>query len=215
MADIGSGQAIDGLRIGAIVLAAGAGRRFGGDKLLAALDGRPLLQHVLDTITLLDPEKTVVVLGPTMAGLDALHWRRERRVVNPDPGRGLSSSVRLGVEACAEDPMLDGVYILLGDQPRTAASTLVALAKEAPAARAAEVVAVVPVYAGGGGPNPVLLLRDGFPLIAELEGDQGLGPLLAARPGQVRHVPVPGWNPDVDTPADLAALSDARQPPRI
>ena len=130
--------------------------------------------------------------------------------MNPDPGRGLSSSVRLGVGACAADLTLDGAYILLADQPRTAASTLVALAGAAPAARSAGAVAVAPAYADGGGANPVLLLRAGFPLIAELDGDQGFGPLLAARPGQVRRIPVPGRNPDVDTPADLSALRGGR-----
>ena len=43
-------------------------------------------------------------------------------------------------------------------------------------------------------------------LIDELDGDRGLGPLLAAHPGRVLRVTVAGTNPDVDTPAQLAAL---------
>ncbi len=49
------------------------------------------------------------------------------RVVNPDPARGLSSSLRLGLDACAAEESLDGAFILLGDQPLTAVSTLMAL----------------------------------------------------------------------------------------
>ena len=50
-------------KVSAIVLAAGAGRRFGGAKLLATLDGRPILQHVLDTIAGADLGDVIVVLG--------------------------------------------------------------------------------------------------------------------------------------------------------
>jgi molybdenum cofactor cytidylyltransferase len=206
MPDDGDLLAASGLRLGAVVLAAGSGRRFGGDKLTAELDGRPLLQHVLDTLASVRPVVTVVVLAPGMPALEGVAWRAERRLVNPDPGRGLSSSVRLGIEACAEEPRLDGAFILLGDQPRTAAGTLAALAMEAPAALAAGAYAVIPGYADGGGANPVLLLRAGFTLVAQITGDRGLSASLAERPGQVRLVSLSGSNPDIDTPEDLRTL---------
>lgn len=194
------------LRLGAVVLAAGAGRRFGGHKLAAELRGRPLLQHVLDTLDLVRPVVTVVVLGPDAVGLERIEWREAARIENPDPGRGLSSSVRLGLDACAVVESLDGVFILLGDQPLTAQTTLVALSSAAPDAIRDGALAVVPDYADGGGANPVLLLRAGFPLVARLVGDRGLGSALAYRPEKVRSVPLPGSNPDVDTVADLRTL---------
>jgi molybdenum cofactor cytidylyltransferase len=194
------------LRLGAVVLAAGAGRRFGGRKLGAELHGRPLLQHVLDTLDLVRPVMTVVVLGPDVGGLERIAWRETARIDNPDPGRGLSSSVRLGLDACVAVESLDGVFILLGDQPLTTTTTLVALSSAAPDAIRDGALAVVPDYADGGGANPVLLLRAGFPLAAGLVGDHGLGSALAHRPDQVRLVPLPGSNPDVDTLADLRTL---------
>jgi len=192
------------LRIGAIVLAAGAGSRFGGHKLIAELDGLPLLQHVLDVLSGTALDVVVVVTAPDARELARVRWRSEQRVANPDPDRGLSSSLQVGLAACVSGD-LDGVFILLGDQPRTSAATLAALsmaAQDAPEGT----LAVLPDYADGGGANPVLLLRPGFPLAAGLTGDRGLGALLAARPDVVRVVPVPGSNPDVDTPADLRAL---------
>ena len=63
---------------------------------------------------------------------------------------------------------------------------------------------VRPRYAADGAPNPVLVRRDAWALAAGLDGDRGLGPLLAGRPDLVHAVPVDGANPDVDTPADLA-----------
>jgi len=76
---------------------------------------------------------------------------------------------------------------------------------------AAAAIAFVPAYAGGGSPNPVLLLRAGWGLVGEASGDQGLGPLLRARPELTREVPVEGSNPDVDTPGDLLALAWAER----
>lgn len=197
-----------GLRLGALVLAAGAGSRFGGGKLVAPLEGRPVLQHVLDTLVLLRPVVTVVVVGPELDALAGIAWRDEQRAVNPDPGRGLSSSLRMGIDAVLAAGDIDGVFILLGDQPRVAVATLDGLAAAARDALARGAVAVVPAYAQGGGANPVLLLRAGFPLAALVSGDRGLGGVLDTRPDRVVTVPVPGSNPDVDTPSDLRAMED-------
>ncbi|MEP7159356.1 MAG: NTP transferase domain-containing protein, partial [Chloroflexota bacterium] len=64
---------------------------------------------------------------------------------------------------------------------------------------------VVPRYGGVPG-NPALLERAAWPLAVELSGDAGMSQLFRSRPELVRHVDVPGVNPDIDTPADLAAL---------
>jgi len=194
------------LRLAAVVLAAGAGRRFGGHKLEAELHGRPLLQHVLDTLQQVRPVMTMVVMGPDMGLVERITWHGEQRVVNQDPTRGLSSSVRRGIDVCAADERLDGAFILLGDQPLTAASTLVTLSAAAPRAINDGALAVLPSYEDGGGANPVLLLRAGFPLVALVAGDHGLGSVLAERPDQLCRVPIPGKNPDVDTVADLRAI---------
>ena len=72
------------MKVVAIVLAAGASRRFGSPKLLAPLDGQPLLQHVLDTVAMARLEDVVVVLGDEAASIEAaIAWRGERRVINP------------------------------------------------------------------------------------------------------------------------------------
>ena len=192
-------------RVGAIVLAAGAGSRFGGGKLLAPLEGRPVLQHVLDALGGLGVGTIVVVLGHDARAIEAtIAWRDEQRVVNGAPQQGLSGSVRLGFAALVFAPV-DAVLVVLGDQPRLEPAVIHALLAapindERPVA--------VPRYADeGSGPNPVLLLRSAWPLVDTLIGDRGLGPLLAARPDLVVEVPVAGSNPDIDTREDLARLS--------
>jgi molybdenum cofactor cytidylyltransferase len=200
-------------RTAAVVLAAGAGSRFGGGKLLASVNGRPLLQHALDRLAEAGMAEVVVVLGDDAAAIErAIEWRRERRIRNEDPRRGLSSSVRIGIEGL--DRGVDGALIVLGDQPMISVEAIRALL-DAPADRARPIG--VPVYPGDGGRNPVLVGRAAFGLVAETTGDRGLGPVIAAHPELVAEVSVevPGGNPDVDTRADLVALLETAWAARV
>ncbi|HEY2887223.1 MAG TPA: NTP transferase domain-containing protein [Candidatus Limnocylindrales bacterium] len=201
----------DASRTVAVVLAAGAGSRFGGRKLLAELDGRPLLDHVLEAIAAVGLAEVIVVLGPGSSELEAIATRRGARTVrNPVPERGLSSSVRVGLAAIA--PGCDAALLVLGDQPRIGAATVRALLA-APLSAGREIV--VPRYAGGGGGNPALLLRPAWSLATTLDGDRGFGPLIRQHPELVVEVDLPGDNPDVDTPADLARIVEAGWAARV
>ena len=155
-----------------------------------------------------------MVLGGAAESLQAaLAWRAEIRVRNPDPERGLASSLQVGVRALGQvEPPIDAAVLLLGDQPRVRRDVIAELvaAAQGAAARSSERPIVAPRYARDAASNPVVLLRAGWPLIDELEGDRGLGPLIAARPELVTWLPVAGSNPDVDTPADLLAIRTAR-----
>ncbi|MBW3607518.1 MAG: NTP transferase domain-containing protein, partial [Actinobacteria bacterium] len=101
--------------IAGLVLAAGAGARFGGRKQLAELDGRPLLEHVLAAMAEAPLDRVCVVLGSgasdVIAGVD-LHGAEA--VVCARWEDGQSASVRAGVEALAG---ADAVVVALGDQP--------------------------------------------------------------------------------------------------
>jgi CTP:molybdopterin cytidylyltransferase MocA len=205
-------MATAGLDLAAIVLAAGSGTRFSaepGGKLLAALDGRPLLEHVLIAVRAFGPVETLVVLG---AGADiverSIPWAEERRVVNREPERGIGSSIQVGFRALEGEASIEGAFIVLGDQPRLRRDVLDALAGQA--SRSGRPI-LVPRYADEPGPrNPVLLMRRAWPLVDGLVGDAGLGRLVAARPGLIETVTVPGTMPDVDEPRDLATMADGR-----
>jgi CTP:molybdopterin cytidylyltransferase MocA/SAM-dependent methyltransferase len=200
-------------RVAAVVLAAGAGSRFGGGKLLAPLEGRPILQHVLDRLDASRVDDVVVVLGTDAGQVEAaVDWGHARRVRNPDPGQGLSSSVRVGIAALRDD--VDAALIVLGDQPRLPPRAIRALLD---ARVDHERPIVVPVYGGDTGRNPVLLRRPAFALVGEVSGDRGLGPLIDAHPELVHEIPirVEGGNPDVDTRADLVALLEASWAARV
>jgi CTP:molybdopterin cytidylyltransferase MocA/SAM-dependent methyltransferase len=200
-------------RVAAIVLAAGAGSRFGGGKLLAPVEGRPILQHVLDRLAASGIDDVIVVLGDDAAAIEgAIDWRDERRVRNPDPSRGLSSSLQVGLADIRDDA--DAAMIVLGDQPLVPPRAVRALLDAGPDDTRP---VVVPVYGDDAGRNPVLLRRAAFSLVAEASGDHGLGPLLADHPELVREIPirVEGGNPDVDTRADHVSLLEAAWAARV
>ena len=190
--------------VAAVVLAAGASTRFGSPKALARLDGEPILQLLLDSIREAGIERIVVVLGHAADEIEeGIGWTDEVVVRNPDP-RLLSSSLQVGLDAAAAlEPPPRAALIALGDQPRTRPGVIRALLA---ASRTTDRPVVVPRYADGGGPNPVLVRDDAFDLADDATGDHGLGPVLAEHPELVHEVAVAGTNPDVDTPADLDAL---------
>jgi molybdenum cofactor cytidylyltransferase len=209
-----------------VVLAAGAGSRFSatpGAKLLSDLDSLPLLAHVLVAVRAFGPDETVVVLGHGADAIEtaldsAIGWAGETRIRNPDPGRGLASSLRLGMAALrGSTHALDGAFVVLGDQPRLRVAVMRALADVAAARQSDREDFIVPRYRrrrppspGAAGPdeprNPVLILRPGWTLVDALEGDRGLAGTILARPDRVLEVAVDGDMPDVDEPADLLAL---------
>lgn len=189
-------------RVGAVVLAAGLASRFGGNKLLAGLDGRPVLQHVLDRIAAVGVGPTVVVLGEDRDAVRAaIRWRGEHVVINEAPRAGLSGSLRAGIDALPDT--CPATLVVLGDQPRLPVDAVRALL----ATDLDGAIAAVPVYAAGGRGHPVLLARAAFRLVRHVAGDTGLRDALAARAAAVREVAVPGANPDIDTPDDLARLA--------
>lgn len=203
-------------RVGGLVLAAGAAARFGSNKLLARLEGRPLLQHVLDALAAAGVVDVVVVLGDAADEIErAIAWRAERRVRNLHPEAGLSSSLRIGLatlaaldrEATGGQARFSGALVLLGDQPRVRPAVIGRLLAEAARPEQEERPIVIPRYAGGGGSNPALLRRAAWPLAETLAGDRGMGPLIASHPELVHEVPVTGDNPDVDTPGDLERIA--------
>ncbi len=203
-------------RYEAIVLAAGAGARFGGGKVVAQLDGRPILEHVLGAVRTAGIVRTVVVLGRDADLVEAaVAWDGEHRTINPSPEAGLSSSLRAGLTALERleaAEVLDqdagaaaaGVFVVLGDQPMVDPAVIRALAQ----AEVRDGIGfVVPRYLADDSTNPVLVLAAGRPWIAATTGDRGLGPIIAAHPELVAEVALGGGNPDIDTRADLAELA--------
>ena len=196
----------------ALLLAAGEGSRFGGDKLLARWQGTPIITHVATTIA--ESIQAGVLAGAVAVIPPAstrLAWPLDTAgftlVENPHPRRGLSSSLQRGLWALSRPGVLPEVaaaLIVLADQPLLQRPVIQALVADWRQHRRS----VRPRYAAA--PNvpghPVLLARPDWPLAQEITGDAGVGALLATVPGGIRLVDVAGANPDIDTPEDLLHL---------
>jgi molybdenum cofactor cytidylyltransferase len=188
--------------ISALLLAAGASRRFGAHKLLAPLGGRPLVRWTVEGALASSVDRVLVVLGRDAQAVGrALAGLPVRLVPNPRYAKGMSTSLRCGVAAL--DPATEAVVVLLGDQPLPSPSlidTLIAALRES------DLPIVVPVYHGERG-NPVVFRASLFPELLAVTGDQGARQVIARHPERVLAVAFPfAPPPDVDTVDDYRRL---------
>jgi len=186
----------------AVVLAAGAGVRFGGGKLLAPYGEGVLLDGALKAAFAAPVRGVTVVTGAEAERVAAAARVCDPRVriVHADAhAEGMGASLRTAIASLPDDAA--GAFVFLGDMPRVPAAVLRPMAE----ALAAGAPAAAPVFQGRRG-NPVLVGRALFPDLLQLTGDegarrvlQGLGPRLA-----LVDAPDDGVLFDVDERGDLA-----------
>jgi molybdenum cofactor cytidylyltransferase len=190
-------------KVAAIILAAGRSTRMGGpNKLLAELNGKPLVRIVTEQALASKANGVIVVTGHQAGQVEkALQGLKVTFVHNPDFAEGLASSVKSGVSAVRDDA--DGAVICLGDMPLISADLIDRLI-EAFAPDRGSLIAV-PVSDNRRG-NPVLWSRRFFNELMTLDGDIGARHLIAKHSEAVAEVPVEGRGAflDIDTPQALA-----------
>ncbi len=195
-------------RIAAIVLAAGQSRRTGRrNKLLAEIDGQPMVARVVDAVAASAAATVVVVSGFEAERLGAALAGRGLTIVhNPRFDEGLSTSLRTGLGALTQSgARVDGVMVCLGDMPGVKSRHIDALISAFDPLEGRAIC--VPVYQGKRG-NPVLWGASLFAEIAGVAGDVGARHLIGEHAEVVCEVAIddPGVLLDVDTPEALAAL---------
>ena len=182
-----------------LVLAAGAGTRFGErSKLLAELEGRPLLEHaVAAQCAVGELERVAVVLGAAAEEILArVDFNRAETVVCSRWNEGQSASLRCGIEyLTSRAPDVSRVIVTLGDQPRVRPELIARFVGEPPGTRA--------VYDGVPG-HPVVLGPVQLRAIAGVRGDKGARELLHG--GNTIECGDSSAVRDVDTPEDLEAI---------
>jgi molybdenum cofactor cytidylyltransferase len=193
-------------QVAAVILAAGEAKRFRRSpdetKLVAELDGKPIVRHVAEAALASRAHPVLLVTGHAHAQVaSALDGLMLERIHNRDPGAGLSASLKLAIGALPDTAR--GAVILLGDMPRIGPSLIDRLI-DAFEAAPVEPLAVVPVRGGRRG-NPALIGRGLFAAVRTLEGDKGARDLIAAARENILELTAGdlATEIDIDTREDL------------
>ena len=191
-----------------LILAAGAGTRFGSTKQLAELHGRPLLEHAIEAMLAVPAlDRVVVVLGHDADEIRArVRFGAAETVVCEQWEQGQAFSLRTGIAALAD---ADVVVITLGDQPFITPQVIAGALE-----RLDGYDAVRTTYEGRPG-HPVVIGRRVMDAVGELEGDVGARELLA-------RFRVRTWEAgnlcsaaDIDTPEELRGVCAGDVPPLL
>lgn len=190
--------------ISVVVLAAGQSRRMGAlNKLLAEIEGKPMLAHGVDAALASSASQVIVVTGHEADKIQkALASRKVKFVHNPEFADGLSSSLRTGLTQISSDA--EGVLICLGDMPGITANHLNRLIGSFSPDTGQAIC--VPIFNGKRG-NPVLWHRRFITQITDVSGDVGARHLIGANEDMLVEVSMDdnAVLADLDTPEALAA----------
>ncbi|MBL8293008.1 MAG: nucleotidyltransferase family protein [Bryobacterales bacterium] len=186
------------MTLAGIILAGGSSRRMGRIKALLPFGGETFLDR---QIRLLEPHcsPVVVVVGEHAAEIEAGRQRPAVTVINPDPDRGMLSSLQCGLSALPE--RIDAFLFTPVDLPRINEGTVEQLAQAAGSA-----LIVIPRCHGRRG-HPVLMDASLRPELLAASGSPR--DVVDRHAGQVRYLDVEdaGILVDVDTPEEYAALT--------
>lgn len=186
------------MRIGCVVLAAGRGSRFGGNKLTAPFHGKELARYALEAIPETVDDRVVVTQYEEIAALAAEYGVPGIRNLHPE--WGISHTIRLGTEYLRS---CGGILYLVSDQPllrRDSVERVVAGFLRHPDCIAA-------LSHNGRRGNPCLFPREFFPELCALEGDVGGSQVIRRHPERLRLIEADARElEDVDTRGALEAL---------
>lgn len=189
------------MKITAIVLAAGLSSRMGVNKLLLELDGKTILDHILDSLVNYD---TIVVTGHRPEDIEPIIKRhRARAVHNSDYKKGMTTSFQAGLRALGSD--INTVYLVLSDTFGFKQELLDAMEEK----MASTITLLVsPIYEGKRG-HPVLVARELFDEFLELGEDETLKDVVLRHENEHEYVPGDMWTRiDLDTPEDYELVKE-------
>ncbi len=193
------------LRVAGVILAAGASRRMGKNKMLLQLEGESLIRRAAQRALAARLSPVVVVIGHEADRLRAeLKDLPVEFAVNPDFSGPTSGSLHQGLNKLGPD--VDAAVVMLGDMVRVSAETLAMLVA---AARGTDAPLVVSRYGDVTAP-PLLFRRALFPELLAWTGEGCGKTVVKAHSHEAMYVDRPvALLADVDTPEDFGAAQDA------
>ena len=159
-----------------ILLAAGESKRFGDkNKLSEIINGKPIINHILDTLfEIFDPSELTVIVGHEQNIIKNLIFNKDIKILeNKDYRKGIGTSIALGMNNLNVD--IDGVMIIPADMPYINSKDLINLEKKFMELNCVKVVMPEHNYRIG---NPVILPRNYFKTLKNLKDDFGARSLI-------------------------------------
>lgn len=183
-----------------VVLAAGAGTRFGGNKLNAPVRNKPLYEHTLDRVQAFGAFPAFIVTGSEEIAGEA-QKRGITPVWNRKPELGIARSLKLGLEETVKSrPGLKGILFSVCDQPGLDPATMQQIFRVS----SLHPGSIVCAGRGGKTGNPVCWDASFFPELLALEGDEGGRQIMKKYRDKVRIVQAdPEELKDIDRKEDL------------
>ena len=183
-----------------VILAAGAGTRFGGNKLNALVRNKPLYEHTLERVEAFSAFPAYIVTGSEEIAREA-EQKDIATVWNKEPERGIALSLTLGLKKALEDrPGLKGILFTVCDQPGLDTSTMQQIFRTT----SRHPGSIVCAGSGERTGNPVCWDRTFFPELLTLEGDEGGRQIMRKYREKVRIVQAdPEELKDIDRREDL------------
>lgn len=198
------------MKIGAIILAAGASTRFGEPKQLAEFRGQTLLRRAVAAALISVCEPVVVALGANYEQTSEEIKNLPVHVCyNAEWQIGLSASVKSGLESLLNvEPNISAAIITLADQPFVGAAQINSFAEKFYQSKAPIIAAEYNQTVG----VPALFAKELFDELVKLEGDQGAKMLMKSHQDSLIKIALPEAAFDIDTKEDFESLlSDSSQ----
>ncbi len=192
------------MKIGCIVMAAGASKRFGGNKLTMPFNSRPIFHYALDALPTELLSQIAVVSGKAEI-LDEAKRRGFIPVLNDKPELGPPRTIRLGMEAISN---ADAIMFMVADQPlltRKSVAGQIGFFSENSSS-------IVAMGVGNRRGNPVIFPRAYFDELMSLHGERGGGAVMAMHEDDVLLYQIKDESElmDIDTALDYALLQEGR-----
>ncbi len=176
--------------VGAVVLAAGKSERMGKNKLVLPLNGKTIIENVLEALEAAGIREQVVVLGNEPQQVVEVIRPKLGRIkiaLNLDPEQGVVSSFQTGLIVISS---VAAAFLVLGDQPILDPNLLAVMVRSME--NDAEALIVSPIHNGKKG-HPLLFRRKLFGEILSLKGTQTMRDIVHAHASQLVTVEAPAW----------------------
>jgi molybdenum cofactor cytidylyltransferase len=186
--------------IAAVVLAAGKSERMGKNKLKQKLNGKALIDHVLDALEETKIDQIIVVLGNKPDELGGILESRSARVeivLNENYERGMTSSFKKGLERAKE---ADASFLILGDELILEPTFLDDAIDQM---RTGKPLIVCPIHNGRKG-HPLLFSKELFQEILDLKETEVVRDIVHRHLSRLLTIESADWTVmDIDTPEDF------------